>query len=301
MSCQQGTSPIDISMKKVVGKCDLKCSYNFKYFPSNCVAKNQDDYIALSYDNTSNPPVTYNSQSYVVDKIRLYFPSVHSFNGQKADGELIIIHTPVLGGRQLLVCVPIKATGVNSPQSMILSKIVVETASKAPAEGESTQVFTDFDLNKMVPKKPYFSYSGTLPFQPCDGLVDYIVYNVFENALDMSPAVLSKAQSFIKPNAYVSKENGKLFFNKNGPNRDADNQIYIKCNPTGSSGKTDVVTSTSTESSSFDFNSFLSSTNGYILICVLLFVVIIYAFNYLLGILKGNDISIPFANTSSKS
>jgi hypothetical protein len=38
--------PINISHKEVEGKCDLKCSYSFKYSESNSTAKN--NYLGLS-------------------------------------------------------------------------------------------------------------------------------------------------------------------------------------------------------------------------------------------------------------
>ena len=51
MSCLMATAPIDISLSNITGNCQLKCSYNFNYNNSSCIATNRGDYIKLSYDN----------------------------------------------------------------------------------------------------------------------------------------------------------------------------------------------------------------------------------------------------------
>ena len=55
MSCSTATAPIDISMSKITGKCDLKCSYSFNYNNSSCLATNRGNYISISYDKSSSP------------------------------------------------------------------------------------------------------------------------------------------------------------------------------------------------------------------------------------------------------
>ena len=96
MSCPNATAPIDISMSKITGKCDLKCSYSFNYNNSSCVATNRGDYISILYDKSTAPPVLYNATGYDVQEIRLYAPSLHSYNDSKTDGELIIIHSFII-------------------------------------------------------------------------------------------------------------------------------------------------------------------------------------------------------------
>ena len=39
---------INISVQNIQGKCDLKCSYNFKYPESNTTAKNNGVFISLT-------------------------------------------------------------------------------------------------------------------------------------------------------------------------------------------------------------------------------------------------------------
>ena len=282
MSCTNGTSPIDISMRNITGECILKCSYTHNYVQSNSASTNQGDYISLSYNASTAPPVQYNNNNYVVNNIRIYFPSLHSFNGKKTDGEFIIVHTPVLGGNQLLVCIPIKQSSSNSKSSSMLSSIISDTSAQAPSVGENAQLSEDIMLNKLIPKKPYFTYSGTLPYQTCDSAVDFIVFNVFDYSLDIGSDVLKNVKKIITSNIYAVKKGPKLFYNPDGPNANntKDDQIYIKCQPTGSSGTKKVIKNK--EGSNISLN--LSDDTIWMLINGIIFMAIIFLVHYLLKV-----------------
>ena len=72
MSCSNATAPVNIT-KNVSGNCDLKCEYSFTYPTTNLVARNNGDYLLFTPSETSNtPPVTYNSDKYTVQSMRLY-------------------------------------------------------------------------------------------------------------------------------------------------------------------------------------------------------------------------------------
>lgn len=214
MSCSTATAPIDISMSKITGNCDLKCSYSFNYNNSSCLATNRGNYISISYDKSSSPPVLYNTLQFDVKEIRLYIPSLHSYNDSKKDGELIIVHTSNTGAIPLLVCIPIQSNNTSSTSALFFNKIIDTVASSAPSEDEATNVnIPNFNLNLLVPKKPFFSYSATEPYQPCSEKVDYIVFGL---SLDIMPVSLKKLQSIIKSNPYDIKTGPNLFYNEKG-------------------------------------------------------------------------------------
>jgi len=251
MSCSDATAPIDISKGNVVGRCDLKCEFSFHYNDSACIATNRGDYISLSYDTSSSPPVTYNSSSYDVKEVRIYSPSLHSFNGTKVDGEFIIIHNSASGSSPLFVCVPIKSSNSGETSGKNLTTIVQTVASNAPAEDEQTTVsISRFNLNAFVPRKPFFSYTGTEPFQPCStGKNEYIVFNT-DSAIGVSERVLGALQKVISENSYDIKLSPGLFFNEKGPSNGAGSgQIYIDCQPVGESEEQDIIVTDSGSSS----------------------------------------------------
>ena len=290
MSCPTATAPIDISMSNITGNCDYKCSYSFSYNNSSCVATNRGDYLSLSYDKSSSPPVLYNSSGYDVQEIRLYIPSLHSYNDSKTDGELVIVHSSNTGAKPLLVCIPIKSNNTSSISALFFKTVVDTVADSAPSNGESTTVnIPKYNLSAIVPKKPFFSYSATEPYQPCSSDVEYIVFDLLQAHLDMMPETLTKLQSIIESNPYDIKIGPNLFYNETGPGKgSAGNDIYIDCQPVGESDETtDIVTDTGgSSSSSLSFSDWLNSPTVKLVLGSLLFIIILYGINNLLKLFK---------------
>jgi carbonic anhydrase len=283
MSCSNATAPIDINTSNVVGKCDFKCEYSFHYNDSSCIATNRGDYISISYDKSSSPPVTYNSSAYDVKEIRIYSLSLHSYMGQKTDGEIIIVHESASGAYPLLVCVPIKISNTGTPGSQYLTNIVNTVSQNAPADGEQTTVnISRFNLNAVVPRKPFFSYTATEPYQPCStSKHEYIVFKTSDGSIGITQDTLKKLQSIISVNAYDVKSGPGLFYNEKGPiNADRDGQIYIDCQPVGQSEEEEIIV-TDTGSSSFSFSTGDIMNNKYFQMFLgsLIFVGIIYLIN----------------------
>jgi len=286
MSCPNSTSPIDISLSNITGKCDYKCAYNFNYNNSSCVATNRGDYISLAYDNSSTPSVIYNSSNYNVSEIRLYIPSLHSYSGSKSDGELIIIHNALTGSKPLLVCIPIKSNNTNSVSGLLFKAIVDTVSDSAPDDGESTTVplgNQQFNLKDFVPMKPFFSYSATEPFQPCSSNVDLIVYDPLNAYLDMMPDTLNKLQTIIQNNLYDIKTGPNLFYNEKGPNLSSGGEIYIDCQPVGQSEETKEVIIQSGSSNNDSFNNIFKSQWLKFILLALLLILILYGLKLLLN------------------
>lgn len=280
MSCSNATAPIDINTSNVVGKCDYKCEYSFHYNDSSCIATNRGDYISVSYDSSSSPPVTYNSSAYDVKEIRIYSPSLHSYMGNKTDGEAIIVHESASGAYPLLVCVPIKISNTGSIGSNYLSNIVTTVAQNAPADGEQTTVnISRFNLNALVPRKPFFSYTATEPYQPCStSKNEYIVFTLSDGSIGITKDILDKLHSIINANEYDIKKGASLFYNEKGPtNADRDGEIYIDCQPVGQSEEEEIMV-TDTGSSSFNFNTGDIMNNKYFQMFLgsLIFIAIVY-------------------------
>jgi hypothetical protein len=286
MSCPTATAPIDISMSKITGNCELKCSYSFNYNNSSCLATNRGDYISISYDKSSSPPVLYNTLQFDVKEIRLYIPSLHSYNDSKTDGELIIIHTSNTGAIPLLVCIPIKSNNTSSASALFFNKIIDTVASSAPAEDEATNVnIPNFNLNLLVPKKPFFSYSATEPYQPCSEKVDYIVFG--NSSLDITQDTLKKLQSIIRSNPYDIKTGPNLFYNDKGSTTRGfgSGEIYIDCQPVGSSDETTQILN-DTGNNSITLEDWLNNPLVKLLLGSLVFIIILFFIKYLLNMLK---------------
>ena len=282
MSCRNATAPLDITGNSVEA-CSLKCDYTFTYPTTSLSITNRGDYFSMRVDPNNVSPVTYNAANYQVQEIRLYHSSLHTYAGSKADAELIIVHNSVTGSGNLLVCVPIMKTTVLNESAKIFDTLISELAKTANSVGQQTVVnIHTFSLDKLVPMKPFFSYTGTLPYSPCNGEYSYIVFGQ-NDALGITSAALKSFKKIISVNQYTtphSKRDHKIYYNSQGPksqkNSTAD-EYYMSCAPTGGDGEVLIENVKSTESL-FDsytgkgVNKFLS---GFIQIIIAFIIILI--------------------------
>jgi hypothetical protein len=284
------TTSINISRQNVTAVCDLKCAYNFKYPETSLTANNQGSLIIFSFDQTNTPPVVYNQQKYNVDTMMLVSPSIHIFNGATTSAELIITHTPVLGGNQLAVCVPISQSSDSNAASNLVTELIQSVSTNAPAQGETTTINIEggFILNTIVPVKPFYSYTG-------DDNTDYIVFDILD-AIALNSDTLTSLTQIIQPYP-LPTPGGNLFYNKNGPNlSNVGDGIYIKCKPTGSSTDEVPVEYSKNNTQSISFINFFSSSTGKtiinIIISIIFFIIIFGGISFGYSYLTGSPINI---------
>lgn len=270
------TQNINISRDNVQGKCDLKCSYNFKYSESNTTAKNESVMISLTYDNSNVSPVMYNNQKYNVSKIQITCPSIHIFNDSRTDAEIIIEHTPVKGGPNLFVGIPIKSSSDSSTASILITELIEGVATNAPAHGDSTNLnISGFTLENIVPKKPFYSYTESQKGE-------WIIFDILE-AISLNSSTLGTLGSIIEPFP-IPTPGGGLFLNSSGPNTvSVGDGIYISCKPTGSSTEETAV-EYSKNTPSYDMSTMMKSpvtkTIFQIIIGVIIFILIFMLISY---------------------
>lgn len=241
MACATSTAPINISSKDKVDDCSLKCQFKYNYprSPATTITNN-GNYLGLSYDKVK---VNYNDNELRVQDIRLYIPSLHTFNGNRGDGELIIRHVGM--GISLLVCIPIVISSSKSDASKNLSFLVNTAVKRTPNIGESAVISAnDFTLNSFIPKrKPFYSYSGTLPYAPCNGEHQYIVFMPETSPVFISSGDMGLLKKMLIAHDSTIKAASQYFVNKRGaiftdPTSDeGDDDIYIECHPTGANGE----------------------------------------------------------------
>ena len=261
MSCDRSTAPINIPIAKSVYPCDLKCAYNFAYGNSSCNIKNEQNYVSLSYDKKSDAKaIRYNTKNLHVQEVRLYSPSLHKYRGQHADAELLIIHGG--DGTNLIVSVPIVSGSTISKGGTLLDEIIAQGLPRITNLGESASLGIDnYNLDYIVPSRPYFSYTGTLLYAPCNGKYNYIVFDK-PNALNINADSLKQLRNVISPMSAPIRDT-EPFYNKLGPNSGGsqDSEIYIECNPTGSDGEILLYNNDADDNGDYEaqFDEFLKS------------------------------------------
>jgi carbonic anhydrase len=234
MSCPNATAPVNIS-KAIAGDCKLKCNYSFNYKTSSLQATNKGHFLKFILDKQIEPPVVFNTEKYEVSDVRIFHPSLHTYGGKHVAAEIVVIHNAIAGASNLLVCIPVTAT---SNTKGVIDVLITQVASKANTRGGKTNIdLPTFSLSKVVPKAPYYNYKGTLPYEPCTGSYEYVVFGK-DQALNITPAALVNLKKIITASSYdIQKPSDGLFYNSSGvsPIVSAD-EIYIECNPTGDDG-----------------------------------------------------------------
>jgi len=278
---------INISKDNIYGNCDLKCAYNFKYPETNVTARNNEAMIVFTFDTTTESAVVYNQQKYSVEAMILVSPSIHIFNGSTANAELLIYHSPVLGGNQLAVCIPISQSSDSSTASNLITELIQSVANNAPAPNETATInVSGFTLNSIVPKKPFYSYTGKTDN------VNYIVYDILD-AINLDSTTITSLSQITRPFP-LPTPGGNLFYNKLGPNQTTiGDGIYISCNPTGSSEEEEDVeySKNSTQAFEFSLNNSTFKMIIQIFFSCLIFIIIFGALAYGYSYITGNEIN----------
>jgi len=269
MSCSKATAPVNIS-HVVDDYCDLKCAYAYNYPITSLAITNRGDYLSMRVDQSTNPPVTFNNAGYRVEEVRLYTPSLHTYGDVAVEAELIIRHQAVNGSGVLLVCVPIVQVENNTSESLqFFDAIISQVAKTANVTGQQTVVNLErLTLNAFVPARPFYSYTGTLPFPPCSGEVNYVVFSPKTNAQAlMSVDAFDTLNAVIKRHSVgISTKNGTgLFYNKQGAKLTGqdtgDGGIYIDCQPVGADGQV-IVPNNRTSAQIFEMRGFKALLNN---------------------------------------
>lgn len=271
-------SSINISSSNVSGKCDLKCSYNFKYTASSSTAKNNGVLISITYDSQTAPPVIYNNEKYTVTNVEIVSPSIHIYNGKQLSGEILVYHSPIMGGNTLTVGVPLITSGDTSNAGNMITDVIKKMASTAPSEGDSTNLNDDaFNLQNIIPKQPFYSY--------VEGTTDWIIFGAMD-AIPLTSSTVSTLQQIISPYA-LATPGDNLFYNSKGPDTGLKigDGLYISCQPTGSSKQTTMVSYDTNPSSAVDTSSFLAKNSiGYKILLSLAICILFMAVFYLLSV-----------------
>ena len=161
----------------------------------------------------------------------------------------------------------------NSPNGFpIIKEILLSVAKYAPNKGETTtQELPLLSVEKFIPRTDYYSYTPSTDEQ-C------IVFSL-ENGIFVDEDCVEMLKKLIKANVpssnkpdfpiYISK------FEATYTRQATNNEIYIDCQPTGSSEEeVDVSNRKSTNSSTFSTKEYLTTLYmiaGFIAIIVILF------------------------------
>ena len=258
-SCQVKI-PININNSTFINnKCSLTCNLTYNYKLSTIAAdnnvtgkNNSGNYIQITlYDK--NNKVTFNNIEYIADSINIYYPSLHTYDNKRADGEILINHSA--GNQYLIISVPIKSNPFLAKNTTFLYKLLMDLSNQNIGESLTPKSY-GLNLENIVPYKPFFYYkscSNTLfPNSSSDDtyviVFDYSPTLAKSGALNVTPDFIRLLTSMINNPVDISLntplKNSFIFYNENGPSLKSQDNIYIDCSPTNEVGTT-IVNETS--------------------------------------------------------
>lgn len=243
---------LDISQKNIAGKCDMKCSYNYAYSKSSTVVTNAGSMLTIKYDKTNVHPVTYNGNKYIVDNVILTTRNMYLVQDEVSALFLAVIHTPVVEGPGMVVLVPV-FTGSTNPAGSVIEQIIQGTMTHAPTTGSKATLQMEFNLQDIVPNKPFYSITDKSATRHAGGdlvLFDsqggiFIKKKAYTGMLRMmfagSKGINKAISTYIarRGSANTLLPNVPYYYNKNGPNNSGtqptrgvgSDDIYIDCKP----------------------------------------------------------------------
>ena len=291
--------------------CKENCSFNFKYNSnSTCKLINKGDYLEIKTDGKNE--VTYNSQTISLDDVRLYVPSLHTFDGKHTDAELILKHSG--GTKNFMVCLPIK-TNKGTGDSVNFFK---QFASHIPLEKNSptTVNVKNWSLNNVMPapKTPFYHYIGDSPYPPCNMQATMIVFdnnhastiNTSDLELIKKTIIPAKKNTSSKKEGFVGGSHsileGFVAYNSNGANNTETDETsqamecteYYDTDPTSTSSG-----DASTKTSSIDWSK-ITQSPVFIVVIVLLAILAggIFFYYVLWPMIRKRLDGVPVANES---
>ena len=215
MAC---SAPIDIPTKGNVNP--ISGAFNCVYDPnalSNAAVSLAQDGSHLTVKCTSNNSKVsfYNAGTYTPYEIRIYKPSLHTYNGVRADAELLIMNSSVssnskIGSDGLIVSVPIAMGGSSRSGLNTIIKSANTLNAGTVSLNSSVPIASAVDMNEFIPSKPFYVYNGTLPYDSCGG--NYY-YAVFTDPISIATPINNLTPSGIK----VAPPPALLQKSKSGP------------------------------------------------------------------------------------
>lgn len=180
MSCKIKTAPINIpsSVNEVGGD---NTDFYYDYGISACSITNKKTYLEINCFDGINKVGSGLTGDLYVSSVRLYKPSLNSYDGAKADAELIITHSG--GGKNLYVCIPITSTVASGGSTDWFNQIIPFSPPK-PNGSKSINV-SNFTLNDVIPKAPFIIYEGGTFEWGCSKSDIMLLFNL-DNAININ-------------------------------------------------------------------------------------------------------------------
>lgn len=181
MTSCTATAPIDLPTKGTVNPIagTFNCVYDADMCSGASVTVSDDrSHLSVNCGGGSKSNISFYGTVYVPSEIRMYAPSLHTYNGARADAEILIVHTPGSNAKTagLIVSVPVSITGSNNSDLAAIIQAANTINVNTLALNASAPINYAVNVNNLIPAKPYCVYYGTLPYDSCGGNYYYAAF-----------------------------------------------------------------------------------------------------------------------------
>ena len=185
MTSCTATAPIDLPTKGTVNPIagTFNCVYDADMCSGASVTVSDDrSHLSVNCGGGSKSNISFYGTVYVPSEIRMYAPSLHTYNGARADAEILIVHTPGAGSGStinttgLIVSVPVSLTRSGNPDLAAIFKAANTINPSTLTLNASAPINYTVNVNNFIPAKPYYVYYGTLPYDSCGGDYYYAAF-----------------------------------------------------------------------------------------------------------------------------
>jgi len=180
MSTCNATAPIDIPTTSNTKPIAIKfnCAYDSNMCSGASVTISSDSTYASIKCSGSGSSISFSGYIYMPTEIRIYAPSLHTYNGSSANAEMLIVHSSSDSNSGLIVSVPITMTssGTGNPDLTAVFQAINTISPSTIAINASAPINDNINVNSFIPAKSYYVYYGTLPYDSCSGNYYYAVF-----------------------------------------------------------------------------------------------------------------------------
>ena len=217
MSSCSATAPIDIPTNGSVNPISgtFNCVYDVDMCSGASVVISDDrSHLSVNCNGGSKSTISFYGTVYMPSEIRIYSPSLHTYNGSSADAEILIVHTPNSNAKTdgLIVSIPVSLAGSGSSVNPDLTAIIQSANSinvNTLALNSSAPINYDVNANNFIPDKPYYVYYGTLPYDSCGGNYYYAVFTDPVYAAGPLSAIMASNIATVQPSMKTNLQKSK--------------------------------------------------------------------------------------------
>ena len=217
MTSCTATAPIDLPTNGSVNPISgtFNCVYDADMCSGASVTISDDrSHLSINCSGGSKSNISFYGTVYVPTEIRIYAPSLHTYNGARADAELLVVHAPGSGSNAksdgLIVSVPVSLAGSANPDLAAIFQAANTINPSTLTLNASAPINYDVNVNNLIPAKPYCVYYGTLPYDSCGGNYYYAAFTDPLSAAGPLSAIVASGIATVQPSMKTNLQKSKV-------------------------------------------------------------------------------------------